>query len=188
MPRLFAGIEIPEELSEELAGLEQPLPGVRWVDPDNHHITLRFFGDVSNRTAGELVDSLALIDRDLFHVKVSGLGTFGKKEPISLWAGVEACDELIRLQAATEKAARAAGLAPEKRSFRPHITVARLNRPHEFALARFLQRNAAFSAEPFVVPRFVLYSAKPHTGGGPYVVEQRFPLKGGSWDDEEEHW
>lgn len=188
MPRLFAGIEVPEELSEELAGLEQPLPGARWVDPDNHHITLRFFGDVSSRTANELVHELASIERQLFHVKVSGIGTFGKKEPSALWAGVEPSEALARLQSATEKAARSAGLAPEKRNFRPHITVARLNRPHEYALARFLQRNAAFQAEPFVVPRFVLYSAKPHTGGGPYVVEQQFPLIGGSWDDEDDLW
>ncbi|MEM9026918.1 MAG: RNA 2',3'-cyclic phosphodiesterase [Pseudomonadota bacterium] len=188
MPRLFAGIEIPEDLSEDLAGLEQPLPGARWINPANHHITLRFFGDVPKRTADELIDLLALIQRDIFHVTVCGLSLPNGREPQALWAGVENSDALSRLQSDTERVARSVGLPPEKRTFRPHITVARLNRPHEFALARILQRYARLQVAPFVVPRFVLYSSKPHSGGGPYVLEQMFPLIGGSWDDEATAW
>ncbi len=183
MPRLFAGLEVPEELSDELAGLEQPMPGARWVDPDNHHITLRFFGDISGRMVDELIDGLAAIETDFFNVQVRGIVTPPMRDPHSLWAGVELSDGLKRLQNATERAARSAGLAPERRPFRPHVTVARLNRTPDFVLARFLQRHAAFRAEPFAASRFCLYSAKPHTGGGPYVIEQIFPLVGGSWDD-----
>lgn len=189
MPRLFAGIEIPEELSEELAGLEQPLPGARWVDPDDHHITLRYFGDVSKRVADDLIDGLAAIEHDLFHVTVTGITTPPSKEPSSIWAAVAPSEALRALQAATERVARSAGLPPERRTFRPHITIARLRRVHEYPLARFLQRHAHLGVEPFVVPRFCLFSAKPNTGGGPYVLEQVFPLRGGSWDEDEvEGW
>ena len=188
MPRLFAGIEVPEELSEELAGLEQPLPGARWVAPDDHHLTLRFFGDVSDRVENDLIEQLAGIDLDLFHVRIAGLSASGGKQPVALWADVELSDGLLRLQAATERVARSCGLDPETRRFRPHITVARLRRLHPEPLARFLARNARFAFEPFPVSRFVLFSAKPHTGGGPYVTEQVFPLAGGSWDDEDEAW
>lgn len=188
MPRLFAGLAIPEEISEELAGLEQPLPGARWIDPDNHHVTLRFFGDVSTRTENDLIDSLANIDNDLFEVRIRGLEASSSREPTAIWASVEVSDPLTRLQAATERAARAAGLATERRKFRPHVTIARLKRSRDEALARFLQRNARLSLGPFVVERFYLFSAKPHTGGGPYVVEQEFALAGGSWDDDDETW
>lgn len=51
MPRLFTGIELPEDLRDDLADMEQPLPGARWIDTDDMHITLRFVGDIDNRTA-----------------------------------------------------------------------------------------------------------------------------------------
>ena len=188
MPRLFAGIEIPAALSEEIAGLEQPLPGARWVAPDDLHVTLRFFGDVSERTSNELIDHLAAIDLDMFELRVAGLSAHGSKQPSSIWADVEPSDTLVRLQYATERAARASGLEPEKRRFRPHITIARLRRSYPEPIARFLSRNARFAFEPFPVSRFALFSAKPRTGGGPYVLEQVFALAGGSWDDEADAW
>ena len=53
MPRLFTGIELPEDIRDELGDLDQPLPGARWIDIDDLHLTLRFAGDVDNRTAIE---------------------------------------------------------------------------------------------------------------------------------------
>ncbi|MEO0799033.1 MAG: RNA 2',3'-cyclic phosphodiesterase [Pseudomonadota bacterium] len=185
MPRLFAGLELPPEVTDALARLKQPLPGARWVDPADFHITLRFFGDVEGRTATDLIEHLAAIDRPIFEVLVKGLGIFGSKEPTSIWAGVEASDHLINLQTATERAARLSGLKAETRNFRPHITLARLRKPRDEALARFLNHHGGFAAEPFFPARFVLYSAKPHVGGGPYVVDQVFPLQGGDWDDDD---
>jgi len=186
MPRLFAGLELPEEAVDTLADIEQPLPGARWIALDDLHITLRFYGDVEKAVARDIVEHLAHIDLPMFMLALSGLGVFGPREPQTLWAGVQPSQSLMDLQAATEKAGRMAGLKPETRNFKPHVTLARLKRPPERGLARLLSRWGALRTEPFPVGRFVLYSAKPNTGGGPYVIEEKFGLQGGSWDDEEE--
>ena len=187
MPRLFTGIEIPAEQREQLARLRQPLPGLKWVDPENLHITLRFAGDIDNTRAAELADYLAGISVNAFEIRLAGLGVFGGKDPRSIWVGLEAGPELDALARANERAARAAGLPPESRSFKPHVTVARLKYARPDAVARLLGRIGAFRSRPFLAGRFVLFSSRPKVGGGPYVVEDAFPLKGGEFADFHEH-
>jgi len=187
MPRLFTGIEIPDEQREEIARLRQPLPGnSRWLEPENLHLTLRFAGDIDNAHAREFADRLAGIDVDAFEIRLAGVGAFGGNDPRSLWAGVEAGPQLEALARANERAARAAGLAPEGRTFKPHVTVARLKYASASDIARILGRIGAFRSRTFTVGRFVLFSSRPKTGGGPYVVEEAFPLRGGEFVDYED--
>lgn len=182
MPRLFTGIEIPEHWRTALASLQQPLPGARWIEPENYHMTLRFAGDVDNRVASEFADFLARIESSTFRLRLKGLGAFGGNEPHALWAGVEADPQLEALVRANERAARAAGLAPEPRNFRPHVTIARLRHTRPDAVARYLQRHALFATEPMTVTHFVLFSSKPQAGGGPYVVEETYSLLGARYE------
>lgn len=184
MPRLFTGIELPEEIRDELGDLEQPLPGTRWINVDDLHLTLRFAGDVDRLTANEFAEYLAGIDVPAFPMRLSGLGTFGGREPRILWAGVEAAEHLDRLARANENAARHAGLDPAARKFKAHVTLARLKNSDPQRLARFLQKHGGFRTEPFYVTHFTLFSSKPHTGGGPYIVEETFPLFGGGLGQE----
>lgn len=184
MPRLFTAIEIPLEQRERLALLKSPLPGGKWVERNSLHLTLRFAGDVDNPTAREFADNLAAIDCDGFEMSISGLGVFGGNDPRVVWAGVEAGPELAALARANERAARAAGLPPESRAFKPHVTLARLKHSRVDAVARFLEHNARFALPPFRVDRFVLMSSRPQVGGGPYVVEDIFTLGGApDWHD-----
>lgn len=184
MPRLFTAIEIPAPLRERLALLKSPLPGARWVERDNLHVTLRFAGDIDNPTAREFADNLAAIASDGFELKISGLGAFGGNDPRVIWAGIEDAPEIEALARANERAARAAGLPPESRAFKAHVTLARLKHSRVDAVARFLEHNARFALPPFHVDRFVLMSSRPQVGGGPYVVEDAFMLGGlPDWDD-----
>jgi 2'-5' RNA ligase len=192
MPRLFTGIALPENIADDLAALHQPLPGARWVDPDNYHITLRFAGDVDGAVAREFALMLAEIEIDAFEVRLEGLSTFGNKEPTSLWAGVTPHPGLEALARANERAARAAGLAPERRAFRAHVTIARLRGTPPEIIARYLGRIGAFRTEPFGVSEFHLYSSRPKVGGGPYIAEETYALRG-AWldtddDDTRERW
>lgn len=188
MPRLFTAVELPEDIVDRLARLKTPLPGARWIEPANLHLTLRFMGDIDNRAAREVVDGLAAIDCDPFEVRLAGLGVFGGNDPRAIWAGIEAGPQLEALARANERAARGAGLSPEGRNFKPHVTLARLTHSRDEALAKFLQRNGAFRTEPFLVTRFVLMSSRPHTGGGPYVVEDAFPMGGFPAEPFEQDW
>ncbi|HWK37822.1 MAG TPA: RNA 2',3'-cyclic phosphodiesterase [Hyphomicrobium sp.] len=185
MPRLFTGIEIPADVREEIARLKVPLPGGgRWTEPDALHLTLRFVGDIEPPQAEEFADRLESIDLDAFELRLSGLGVFGGNEPRSIWAGVEDSAPLEALARANDRAARNAGLPPDGRQFKPHITLARLKYASSDEVARVLQRIGAFRSKPFIVSRFVLFSAKPKTGGGPYAVEEAFNLRGGEYANE----
>jgi 2'-5' RNA ligase len=104
-----------------------------------------------------------------------------------LWAGVDAGAPLDALYRAHDRAARAAGLEPEGRTFKPHVTLARMRGARQMPVARFLEENGALRVEPFTATRFVLLSARPGTGGGPYVVEAEFPFEGVATEGETDH-
>ncbi len=180
MPRLFTAIEIPELVRERLVRLRTPLPGARWIEPESLHITLRFAGDVDNLVASELASALGSIDTPAFEARLAGVGAFGGNAPRTIWAGIEAGPELDLLARANERAARNAGLEPEKRPFKAHVSLARLRNTRPDAVARFLESKGGFASEPFLVDRFLLMSSRPNAGGGPYVVEASYPLAG-SW-------
>ena len=176
MMRLFAGIEIPEPQRLRLAMTAGPLPGAKWVDSADMHITLRFAGDIDNHTADEFVHFLADIEIEPFEIRIGDLGVFGGREPRVIYAGADGGERLESLQRATERAARSAGLPPEPRNFRPHVTLARLRGTSPELVARFLGSRGRLEMPSFSVERFVLFSSKPKVGGGPYVVEEAFPL------------
>jgi len=190
MPRLFTAVELPPELSDELFRLRMPLPGARWLKPESCHITLRFAGDIGNAEAREFIANLAMIETDGFELRISGLGAFGGADPRSIFAAVDPQLELEELARRHEKAARNAGLAPDTRAFRPHVTLARLKNSNAEAVARFLSRNGGYRSEPFFVTRTVVMSSRPGSGGGPYGIEDRFPMRGMEFigEDGEASW
>lgn len=186
MPRLFTAIELPEDVQNLLADLEQPLPGAKWVETDDLHLTLRFFGDVHGGIARDLMAELETVDTDAFEIHLTGLGVFGGDDPKVLWAGISPCPALDALARAHERAARNAGLPPEKRPFKPHVTLARLRGATPSQVANFLSQHGMFKTEPLFIGRAVLLSSKPLVGGGPYVIEATYPLRGGYDGDWEE--
>ncbi|MVS99227.1 RNA 2',3'-cyclic phosphodiesterase [Devosia marina] len=177
MPRLFTGLEIPADVAFALSLKRGGLPGARWIDPENYHITLRFIGDVDGKTADEVVDSLDRLSNSLqFSIRLTHLGTFGGDKPRALYAGVEPSESLSRLQAAQERVLQRAGLPPEGRKFVPHVSLARLRGTADADVARFIAEAARFEPLSFVPARFVLFSSRDSVGGGPYLVEQGYPL------------
>lgn len=130
MIRLFAAITTPEEIGEGLKRRQQGLPGAKWRPPEAFHITLRFFGDVAETVAEDLDAELAAIRGEALTLSLEGVGAFGEGEAIhSVWAGVAENPALRRLAARCESAARRAGLAPDRRTWKPHVTLAYLSRP-----------------------------------------------------------
>jgi 2'-5' RNA ligase len=190
MPRLFTAIELPDEVRDELYRLRMPLPGARWIEPQNYHVTLRFVGDIQNREAREFIANLARLEPDGFEIRLSGLGAFGGDDPHAIFADVESNPRLDELARAHDKAARNAGLASDPRPFKPHVTLARLRNSSAEAVARFLTRYSGYRSEPFFVSRTVLMSSRPGSGGGPYGIEDQFPMRGMEFigEDGEASW
>jgi 2'-5' RNA ligase len=177
MPRLFSAIEIPRSIAARLTMFRAGLNGARWIDPENYHLTLRFIGDVDGATARDFTHALSGIEVPPFDLRLDGLGSFGGRKPRAIFAALAPSEELEALHRANERAARAAGLPPEGRNFKPHVTLARLRGARPDAVAAYLERQGGMMAEPFTVSRFVLYSSRNSVGGGPYVVEAAYDLE-----------
>src|SRR3979490_1188685 len=126
MPRLFTGLEIPAEIGQTLSNLRGGLPGARWIDPENYHVTLRFIGDIDGTAANEIAHTLERINRKPFEVSLQGLSSFGGKKPRAVVASVVPSRPLMELQAELERLMQRFGLDPEGRKFIPHGTLARL--------------------------------------------------------------
>lgn len=180
MPRLFTALEIPRNAALSLSLLRGGLPGARWIDVENYHITLRFVGDVDNRTADEIVDRLDRIDRPEFPISLMGTGSFGSRKPHSVWAGVTPHPEMTALQGEIERICQRVGLAPETRKVSPHVTLARLKSSRLDDVVHYLEGRSNFMTNSFTVGRFVLLSSRESVGGGPYVTEEIFSLREGA--------
>jgi RNA 2',3'-cyclic 3'-phosphodiesterase len=177
MPRLFTGIEIPAEISLALSGFRGGLPGARWVDPENYHITLRFIGDIDERMADDVTSILGeRRHRPSIAITIDGLDSFGGSKPRSVFARTSGNGELNELQGEQERLLRQVGLPPETRKFTPHITLARLKHVSPVDVADYIATHGHFPKLTFTAHRFVLYSSRASMGGGPYVIEAAYPL------------
>lgn len=176
MPRLFTGLEIPAEIGQSLSNLRGGLPGARWIDPENYHVTLRFIGDIDGASANEIASLLFRVDRKPFEVKVQGLTSFGGRKPRAVVATIAPSKPLMELQAELERMMQRIGLDPEGRKFIPHVTLARLYDASDRDVADYLSLRGYFPSKAFMAERFVLFSSRASTGGGPYVVEDAYEL------------
>ena len=115
MPRIFTGLEIPANVGAELAMLRGGLPGARWVDPENYHVTLRFIGDVDDVIAREVASALGQVRRREFELRFEGLTSFGGRRPRAVVAALAPAPALVELQAEHERLLQRVGLEPEGR-------------------------------------------------------------------------
>jgi RNA 2',3'-cyclic 3'-phosphodiesterase len=176
MPRLFTGLEIPPDIGQALSTLRGGLPGARWINPENYHLTLRFIGDVDDTVAHEVASLLGRVKRGAFDLHLDGLTSFGGRKPRAVVANVSPAQALLDVQAEQERLMQRIGLEPEGRKYTPHVTLARLRESSSRDVAEYLAARGFFRTSPFKVSRFVLFSSRASVGGGPYVVEASYPL------------
>jgi 2'-5' RNA ligase len=176
MPRLFTGLELPETVAGQLALLPGGVVGARWLKPEDYHITLRFIGDIDVGATRDIDETLSDIRGPKAPVRFEELSWFGGDRPRAIVAKVKADPALMDLQAEQERRLRRIGIEPETRKYTPHVTLARLRGASQTAVASYLAMRGALVVDSFVAERFVLYSARAGSGGGPYVVEAAYPL------------
>ncbi len=176
MIRLFVGLDFPAPVRSRLAGLCSGLPGARWVEAHNLHLTVRFIGPVDGALASEVDKTLGQVSFSPFSLTLDGMGTFGRGHfPHTLWVGTIPCPQLAALHKKIDHALVRQGVVPEPRQFSPHVTLARLNdKTSPARLHSFIAGNNLFRDGPFPVSDFVLFSSHP---GGEYQEEARYPLK-----------
>jgi 2'-5' RNA ligase len=177
MIRLFAALAVPDAIGRALQARQAGIDGARWRPLEALHVTLRFFGEIRQDVARDLDGELTRISGRPFEIALAGAGAFGEGADIhAVWAGVAENAALSRLAEACEAAARRAGLKPERRRYRPHVTLAYLRRPDPAEVAGWIQANNLLKSPPIAVDRFGLYSSHQGHDGSHYRLEAEYPL------------
>jgi len=133
--RSFIAVELPRELKLALSQLQEKFKSassmpVKWVDPGNIHLTLKFLGDISPEITGRITSALEDAARGTkpFDIEVSGLGVFPNIKRVQIiWVGL--AGELAKLgqfQKHIEEMLAPLGFPPEAGPFTPHLTLARV--------------------------------------------------------------
>lgn len=175
--RLFVALDLPWEVKEELSDLSCNLPGARWVPTDNFHLTLRFIGEANRLQAEEIDLALASLRGRSFQFSLSGLGWFEKNGRVNtLYVGVERNEDLARLQTKVETALNRCGLAPDKRRFTPHVTLARMDMNVTPALASFVQANNLYRSALIRADNVTLFSSFLGKDQPTYTPEAEYAL------------
>ena len=177
---LFAAIDIPSKIAKDLSRVQRGVSGAKWRTPDQLHLTLGYFGDITDDAAEALDMELARIARSGFELRLTSGGHFGHEEPHAIWTGVEPSQDLTTLQGKVVSAARRAGSPVDGRKFMPHVTLAYLR--GDALLDRIIaweRMMAKFKSGAFWVDQFALYSSNPKkSGGNLYIEEATYPLLG----------
>ena len=176
MHRLFVAIRPPEPIRDLLIDAMDESADFRWQDDDQLHLTLRFVGEVDRPLADDLAHALTRITADRFTLRIIGTGRFEQRNSGALWAGVEPKAPVAALASKIERACVGLGLEPERRTFHPHITLARWKGRRTREVADFLQRTRGLASEPFEVTEFILFESRLSRHGAHYEEAATYPL------------
>ncbi len=176
--RCFLAIEVPEDLKHRIHRALEPLirrfPELKWVKPENYHITLRFLGEVPENFPDQSHPLLGEIARKHrpFSLKVHELGAFPHlTQARVLWLRLNGdLEPLHDLARQVEQAVQHLGLPPETRDFKAHLTVARARRP--VYLRNLPLPDLAGAAFP--VRGFTLFQSRLHRQGPTYTPLRRY--------------
>jgi 2'-5' RNA ligase len=178
MHRLFVALRPPRAIREGLLALMGGVPGARWQDDEQLHLTLRFIGDVPSALAEDIATMLATIRQPPLDLHLAGCGMFDTRgRPNAIWAGVAPRDALAALHHKIDRAIVRAGAEPERRAYLPHITLARLS-GGSGPVDGFLAAHAALTSPVFTIDRMTLFESHLGHGGAYYTPVEHYPLTG----------
>jgi 2'-5' RNA ligase len=180
MPRLFTALDPPDPVLDALQAFRdaQDLPvRARWTPMDNHHITLRFIGDVDDDRVDAIDNALAGVRVPSFLVEPKGLGVLpSRRKPRVLTARIDPTEPLRALYSAVEDALAAVDIEREERTYRPHITLARLQDAKPERLYAALREMEGPRLDAFPVDRYHLYESTLTPDGAVHTVRATYPL------------
>jgi 2'-5' RNA ligase len=183
--RTFIAFELPENIANAISEVQEQLKKsglkMRWVKPENIHLTIKFLGNIPT-SAIEKVDraitqSAQRVEPLLLCVK--GLGVFpNMRRPRILWAGISGkIDSLLKLHNGIEDNLEPIGFPRENRPFKGHLTLGRAKSkidPHRLSGAMEAFRD--FESEPFVADRLILFQSELKPNGAVYRMMLVRPL------------
>ena len=180
MIRLFVGLDLPENIKEELYALRGGLPGADWHTKDKLTLNLRFVGNVEEPVAEEVLKELRYIRFPAFYMAFKEINYFATKNiPHHVWTGVTEPKIIGELQQKIDWAVKKAGAGEADRfKFVPHVSLARLRGTSIDELFKYIAENNLFHSKEFLVDSFSLFAsrARENDEGKYYTVEETYPL------------
>jgi 2'-5' RNA ligase len=176
--RAFIAVELPQALTVDIQKLQDKLKKqrlhLRWVRPQNIHLTLKFLGNIDAKDVADITKSLgqAVQPHRAFALAPQGLGIFPNlKNPKVVWIGVSGDTAKLReLQRSIDDALHLLGFAKEKRPFRGHLTIGRVKeRIDSRKIAETLKSCGLFTSDPFKVDRLALIKSDLRPQGPIYT-------------------
>ena len=183
MHRLFVALDLPAPVTDEIAAICHGLNGMRWVSPDNLHLTLRFIGEVPPSVTLEVEEALAEIDAAAFSFALVGIGHFESAgRPRAVWLGVEADPGLAELRKKIDRRLRAVGVKLDHHDFRPHVALGRTRGVPGADLAYYMADHGLFRSPPIMASEFHLFRSHLSSDGAHYTCQTSYGLSGG-WSE-----
>jgi len=187
--RLFVACEVPDDVKETIGEVIQNLReksgnAVRWIKPDGVHVTLKFLGEVPTRKlpAIKLAIQEAVVGHSPFELEFSTIGTFGGREGLRImWVGI--AGDVLRLEAlvrAVNAALAVVGFEPERRPFRPHLTLGRVKDEISTRQRAEIEVAVGKTEVPpasWRTAQVSLMRSRLGPGGATYEVLATFPLR-----------
>lgn len=178
--RAFLAIDLPDEARAALVRLGRQIRPGRRMPADNLHLTLAFLGEQDEETLAALHQRLEAAVRPGFELRLAGLGVFGGRSPRALFVAADPAPDLMALHRAILADLRRVGIEPERRRYRPHVTLARfgkgLDRAEARQIAGFLEEQAGFALPPFRVAQFGLFRSILRPEGAQHEELASYPL------------
>ena len=187
--RCFVAIDLTTDVRAAIARAQTRVrtaathADVRWVDPTQFHLTLKFLGAVADERVPAVSAALetAVAGSRPVALAAAGLGGFPSlKSPRVLWAGITAgVPDLVQLAAGIDHGLAPLGFPPEARPLRGHLTIGRVRSPRggrELAAAVGAAGASAFGS--WTAPEVVLYESRLRPTGALYTPVSRHPLRG----------
>lgn len=175
----FVALDLPFAVREELMLIASGVPGAYWVDEEQLHLTLRYLGEIDGRVLRDFAGALSRLEVEPFTLELQGIGFFPPRgEPEKLWVGVSRSPQLEQLRARIDGLATRMGIAPDRRRYTPHVTLAHLNDAPDSRLARYAMGQALWKSGPFVPESFSLQASRRLPEGPIYQREQVTLFKG----------
>ncbi len=179
MHRLFVALRPPPELRRAcLAAMADGPPGWAWQDDEQLHLTLRYIGEVERPMAEDIAAALATLRAPAPEVALSGVGWFDQHPRGALFARTVPREPLAALHKKLDRLLTSLGFAPERRSYLPHITLAR-RRSGAHDPGEWLERHAALTTAPTPISHVTLYESELTREGPTYTAIARYPLDPG---------
>ncbi|MDO9350005.1 MAG: RNA 2',3'-cyclic phosphodiesterase [Deltaproteobacteria bacterium] len=179
MLRSFLAIELPATILKRIEEVQKDLKSsradVRWVSPENIHLTLKFFGTIEESIIESIIKLIEgpVQGTPLFFLKIQGMGAFpGLKNPRVIWMGFQEGKEIIvAIQKQLERELGKIGFPPEDRPFHPHLTLGRMrsNRGKD-ELVRGMERYREEEFGNFQVEKVVLFKSELRPTGPIYTA------------------